>query len=95
MNYDESEDYADKVIKYEKIIKELREENTKLKEQRQLDIKELQDLSFALIDMHDDAEQWQRESISDKSKLGLLRIWLAENELDLDDVVKKIEEQVK
>lgn len=144
MNYDESEDYADKVMKYEKIIKELREElNLKkarndmerLTEQNKIyqscefmedgtadyfnKLAEYEDTGFTpenIYNLHeivnrqsnciirtgkrieqleDEHSQWQRESITDKSKLGLLRIWLAENELDMDDVICKIGEQVK
>lgn len=42
-----------------------------------------------------DYDHWKHESIEDKSKLGLLRIWLTENELDMDDIIKTIGEQVK
>ena len=54
--------------------KEFREEILKLRNQRQLDITELQDLSFALIDMHDECVKWEREAIKSKAQLGEIRI---------------------
>ncbi len=42
-----------------------------------------------------EVECWKRESISDKSKLGLLRMWLSDNDFDMDDILHKIGEQVK
>lgn len=35
-------------------------------------------------------ETYKRESISDKSKLGELRIWLHDNDLDMDDILRKV-----
>lgn len=54
--------------------KEFREEILKLRNQRQLDITELQDLSFALIDMHDKCDYWKHEAIKSKAQLGEIRI---------------------
>lgn len=59
--------------------KEFREEILKLRNQRQLDITELQDLSFALIDMHDECDFWKHEAIKSKAQLGEIRI-LAEKQ---------------
>lgn len=42
-----------------------------------------------------DRHYWKHQSITDKSNLGLLRIWLTENGMDMDDVLDKIREQVK
>ena len=61
-------------------LAKLLEENCKLKQQRQLDITELQDLSFALIDMHDDKDFWEREAKKYCAEVGEIRI-LAEQEL--------------
>lgn len=48
-----------------------------------------------IANLHEELEIWKRESIEDKSKLGLLRIWLSENDLDMDDVLAKIKEKIK
>ena len=60
--------------------KEFREEILKLRNQRQLDITELQDLSFALIDMHDECDFWKHEAIKAKAQLGEIRILAEKNE---------------
>lgn len=45
--------------------------------------------------LQQDCDRWERESISDKSKLGLLRFWFGSKGMDIDNVLKEISEQVK
>lgn len=62
--------------------KEFREEILKLRNQRQLDIAELQEISFCLIDMHDECVKWEREAIESKAQLGEIRIMATEELCD-------------
>ncbi len=40
-------------------------------------------------------DHWKRESISDKSKLGLLRLWFGSKGMDMDKTLEEINKQVK
>ncbi|MBU5331433.1 hypothetical protein KQI61_04425 [Anaerocolumna aminovalerica] len=42
-----------------------------------------------------DHDHWKRESISDKSKLGLLRLWFGNKGMDMDNALEEISKQVK
>lgn len=80
MNYDESEDYADKVIKYEKIIKDLREELKLYKDvcKKQVHISVNKDLEITRLTKL--CGSWEREAKRYCSEIGEIRI-LAEQEL--------------
>lgn len=56
---------------------------------------QLMEVEKELIAIRQDRDYWKHESITDKANLGLLRIWLSENGMDMDDVLDKIREQVK
>lgn len=43
----------------------------------------------------EERDYWEREAISDKSKLGLLRLWFGNKGMDMDNALEEISKQVK
>ncbi|MDU6263752.1 MAG: hypothetical protein E6600_04550 [Anaerocolumna aminovalerica] len=45
--------------------------------------------------LDEERDYWEREAISDKSKLGLLRLWFGNKGMDMDNALEEISKQVK
>lgn len=46
-------------------------------------------------ELQQERDCWKNEAVSDKSKLGLLRLWFGSKGMDMDDILTEISEQVK